>query len=78
MVAKTGTLHHNAKLTEKTVREMREWYSEGGISILELAGEFDLCQSTARSAIVGETWKHVPPVTTVECGHCHGKGRVPK
>lgn len=78
MSARPGSDHHNAKLNPSRVAELREWYSEGGITITELANEFNVSQSTVHSAITGETWKAVPfpAVSTKPCPNCHGKGRV--
>lgn len=77
MPARPGEQHHAAKLTERKVAEMREWYSEGGVSAEELAHEFGVCPSVARRVIAQQSWKHVPPVSTKVCGGCNGKGRVP-
>lgn len=46
-----------AKLTDKDVREMRERYPAE--SYEAIARAFRVSKKTARSAIIGETWKHV-------------------
>lgn len=76
MAAKTGVEHHNAKLTPAKVAEMRAWYAEGSIGILELATEFGIGYTTAREALRGTTWKGAPHPAVQDCPNCHGKGRV--
>lgn len=53
-----GEGHYLAKLTEERVREMRRLHAEGW-GYKRLAKEFKLNESTARSAVIRETWKHV-------------------
>ena len=76
MPAKKGTEHHYAKLSPKLVAEMREWYADGVISILELAHEFGVSYTTCRQALRGQTWKDAPFPAVRDCPTCCGKGRV--
>jgi hypothetical protein len=53
-----GSVHHEAKLTEDKVVEMRSrWLA--GESIASLARGFGVHKVTAREAIHGITWRHV-------------------
>jgi hypothetical protein len=61
MSARLGERHHYAKMTDKKVEELRDWYAEGGISQVELAYEFGIAVSTAAAIIRRETRKHVRP-----------------
>ena len=73
---KKGAAHHFAKLDPDKVWQMRKRYAEGGISILDLANEFDVSFSTGREAITGRTWKSVPYPNSKSCDSCCGTGRV--
>lgn len=53
-----GEDQHSSKLTDDTVREMRE-FAAGGASSFDCALAFDVAQSTAYKAIVGRSWQHV-------------------
>jgi hypothetical protein len=53
-----GEGHYLSKLTAEGVREMRRLHGEGW-GYKRLAKRFGLNESTARSAVIGETWKHV-------------------
>ena len=53
-----GEDQQNSKLTEDTVREMRE-FAAGGASSFECGLAFDVSQSTAYKAIVGRSWRHI-------------------
>jgi hypothetical protein len=75
--APPGERHPLAKMTEAKVRELRQWYAEGNISMLALASMYGICPSTCREIIRRRTWKHVTDLPTKECGHCCGSGRVP-
>jgi hypothetical protein len=76
---KKGTEHHLAKLDPEKVAAMREKYAlGGGISILDIACDYDIALSTAREALNGKTWRHVPYPAVEDCSNCHGKGRVLK
>ena len=54
-----GETHPHAKLTDAIVLKMREMRMNGETG-LSIATYFDVEQSTAKKAIVGKTWKHVP------------------
>lgn len=53
-----GSEHHEAKLTEQAVAEMRRM-RRGGASFVAIAAKFQVHKVTARDAIVGKTWVHV-------------------
>jgi HNH endonuclease len=48
-----------SKLTADKVRAMRSIYTQGGLRIVDVAAQFGVCFSTARTAIRGITWRHV-------------------
>lgn len=75
--APCGEDHPQAKMTEAKVREMRQWYAEGNVSMFKLAEFYGIDGSTARYIIRRLTWKHVTDIPTKQCGHCCGSGRVP-
>jgi hypothetical protein len=54
-----GEQQHLAKLTAEKVLAMRARYAEGGVSMPMLAAQYGVSYATARSAINGETWKHL-------------------
>lgn len=54
-----GVHHHNAKLTEETVREMRRMYAVGGWSYGELGKVFGVNGSGVWKIIHRQRWKHV-------------------
>lgn len=60
-ILKRGEDHYRSKLTEKDVIEMRKLYADGLRNMSELGRRFGVAGKTARSAIVGETWKHLLP-----------------
>ena len=49
----------SSKLTEQDVMDMRKLYI-GGVRASELAKRYGIDHSTARSALLGESWGHVP------------------
>ena len=59
-VAKRGEASTNAKLTEQAVMQMRRLHAEGGASFVELGRRFGVTKATARRAVVGITWAHLP------------------
>jgi len=59
MGAPPGERHGRSKMTDKKVRAVRARYDQGGISILALASEYDICYTTCRAIILRHTWKHV-------------------
>jgi hypothetical protein len=67
----TGVRHGGTKLTAQDVREMRQRYRRGDVSILALAVEYDVSYSTCRQALTGKTWKQVDRPVRM-CPHCGG------
>lgn len=56
-----GERQWQAKLNAELVRQIRERYAQGGISLRTVGDEFGgLNPSTVHSIIRRETWKHVP------------------
>lgn len=55
--AAQGEKHHNAKLTEKQVIEIREF--SGRLSQSELARRYGVGKGTIRDVIRGWTWRHL-------------------
>lgn len=55
-----GNRHRCAKLTPVLVRAIRERVSSGSISIMGVAREQGVTQSTIQHLIRRKTWKHVP------------------
>ena len=58
-----GEQDGNAKLTESTVREIRNLYASG-ISQYVLARRFSITQATVSQVVRQKTWTHLPGVTT--------------
>lgn len=54
-----GERHWRAKLTEEEVLAMRARYARGAISMPTLAAQSGVSYATVRSAIKGESWKHL-------------------
>jgi len=53
-----GEAHHNSKIREIDVPEIRKAYSEfGNVSVI--ARKFNVAVPTIRNIIIGNTWKHV-------------------
>lgn len=60
MAPKKGSLHHNAKLTEQQVLEIREKYAAGGVSYWKLAMEYDINSTDTIGRIINrQTWTHI-------------------
>ena len=61
--ARPGEAHHKAKLTEALVREIRQRYAAGGISMFSLWEEYqdvvDVGLGTFTGALTRRTWKHI-------------------
>jgi hypothetical protein len=55
-----GDGHHQAKLTETKVREIRLLYASGAHTQRALAHVYGVSQQAIRMAIAGKTWRHVP------------------
>jgi len=54
-----GEGSHHSKLSEERVRELRESYSTGDYSLIDLAKKYLVCKSTVARIIKRESWKHV-------------------
>lgn len=54
-----GEKHHNCKLTEDIVRQVRQKYSPRTYSYRKLASEFGVDKKTIIRIIQGKTWTHV-------------------
>lgn len=54
-----GSRSGMAVLNEGKVRNMRFEYRRGAVSYAKIARKFMVSKKTARSAIIGETWRHV-------------------
>lgn len=54
-----GEDHHNSKLTDDTVREMRRLYQTGEYSQRKLAEMFGIARSTVEGIVCGKWWKHI-------------------
>lgn len=57
-VGPSGERHHNAKLTEADVREIRRLFAAGA-ACRALARRYGLSRNTMTNVVRGETWKHV-------------------
>lgn len=51
-----GTDHHNAKLCEREVKEIRREYHKGQASIGWLAKEYGVSRGTIADIVRGRTW----------------------
>jgi predicted transcriptional regulator len=58
-----GESHYAHKLTDADVIEMRRIFSTTKTMAKELAARFGVSEKTAKKAISGETWKHLPGAT---------------
>jgi hypothetical protein len=56
---RTGSHHHNSRLTEGAVAEMRSVYTGKRGDVSKLARRFGVSRQTAARAIKGATWGHV-------------------
>jgi hypothetical protein len=57
-VAKKGSEHGGAKLTDEQVREIRSLY-DSGIFQPQIAKQFGLCQTSVSRIVRRDSWKHV-------------------
>lgn len=55
-----GIKHHNAKLTDTQVIEIRRLYSCGNVSHNQLANKFGVRNATIGDIILHKTWTHIP------------------
>lgn len=53
--------HGNAarKLTAPKVRQMRNRYAAGGVTFKQLGAEYGVSGTSARLAVIGQTWTHI-------------------
>lgn len=54
-----GSKHHNAKLTETQVGDIRQRHKEG-FTYSAIARQYLVHKATIRRAVLGEGWRHVP------------------
>jgi HNH endonuclease len=56
----TGEAHHRStrKLTDAQVREVKS-LSRGGLNNCQIARRFGVNNTTIRSIVIGDTWKHI-------------------
>lgn len=74
MPARQGKNHHNAKMTDATVRAARQTYARGGeivapdregnrkrvpVTVNSLARKYGVSHQTMHALLRGDTWKHV-------------------
>lgn len=55
-----GEKHHNHKLREEDVMEIRKAYRAGDITQAALANKYGVNQAEISNIINGQTWKHLP------------------
>ena len=54
-----GETNGKSKLTAEQVREIRQRYAEGGISLRKLASEYDVTYGAVHNVILRKSWKHI-------------------
>jgi len=54
-----GIKHHNAKLNDAAVRDIRARYAAGGVTLEALASEYGVTFSNIGMVIRGDTWQHI-------------------
>jgi DNA invertase Pin-like site-specific DNA recombinase len=59
MAARSGAQHHNAKLTNKKVRRIRERYDAGRVSQRELARQYHVSGQTIWLVVNNKSWTKV-------------------
>jgi len=57
--AKSGEAHHNSKLTEQDILEIRKMYSQGNISSEKIAEQFPVTGTQIRKILLGKRWKYL-------------------
>lgn len=55
----TGEHHHQAKLTDSQVIEIRQKYQPKTYSLKRLAQEYNITKSNIRFIVTGRSWKHL-------------------
>lgn len=64
-----GEKHHQAKLTERDVINMRAMHANGA-SIVSIAKEFGVAVPTAGDVVRRKNWRHIPGAVTVQEIYC--------
>ena len=59
MKVRQGEDHHNAKLTDKIVQEMRRLYWCENVRVFKIAYQFKCTYMTAYDVVKYRTWLHV-------------------
>jgi len=54
-----GEIHGRSKLKVEQVLEIREKYSNGGVSYIKLAIEYNVCETTISNIIHRRIWVHI-------------------
>lgn len=54
-----GERHHNVKLTEPQVAEMRKRFATGAVSKAQLSRDYDISEAQVRDVIARRAWRHV-------------------
>jgi hypothetical protein len=54
-----GTNHARAKLNEQKVMQIRDWYSDGGVTYAEISRAFGVDKNCIRKVVLRQTWAHV-------------------
>lgn len=54
-----GERHHNSKLTDQNVLEVRASYEAGEGALLQLSKDYGVSESAIRDVLKRRTWKHV-------------------
>jgi predicted XRE-type DNA-binding protein len=58
--ARPGEQHHNARLTEQQVIEIRRLHSAGNITQREISRRFDVSESAVSGIILRKNWACIP------------------
>jgi hypothetical protein len=56
-----GEAHPCSKLTDDSVREIRDTYSPGVVSQTSLAQTYGVSQQMIARVLAGDAWKHILP-----------------
>lgn len=55
-----GERHGSARLTDKTVLEIRKKYKAGNVSMINLAKQYGVSFSSIQRVLTRKTWRHLP------------------
>jgi hypothetical protein len=55
-----GGDHHNARITDEQVRDMRQRHHDGSATCKSLAEEHSLTLGHVKDIVAGRSWKHLP------------------